>query len=88
MIGLRPRRSDNVPQNIGASLVVKDRLVRYNLDREWRYTRTYSLEDHVHRNGQIDELYTLVEISRHGGNHREIYVGRKGTALYELGEFA
>ena len=43
--------------------------------------RTNALEDHVHRDGQIDKFNALVKISRHGGNHRKIDVGRKGTEI-------
>jgi hypothetical protein len=46
--------------------------------------RTNALEDHVHRDGQVDKLNALLKISGHGGNHRKVDVGRKGTEIGQV----
>ena len=75
-IGRRPRRSANKPQSIGAKC---DGIVRLTSTAIQDDDLTNTLQDHVHCNGQVNELDGLVESSSYSGNCWEVYIGCQRT---------
>ena len=84
-IGRHPRRSANKPQSIGAKCGGIVRLTSTAIQDD---NLTNTLQDHVHCNGQVNELDGLVESSSYSGNCWEVYIGCQRTrdiAPFELG---